>query len=178
MERFCYICGEKEKPSSPLIEGLCQKCFADRFKMLVVPKKISLTVCKGCGMYFWKGAWIKPSDVEDIVRSAVLQEVSVANLVDGERVLVPLCSADVEATVIPRPKAGVAEVEVRGKSHKNQAEPKTEKAEIKVEIFRKLCKTCSLKAAGRYEAVLQLRGVRGDEPIEEAAGIIQGVIAT
>ncbi|MFN4132917.1 MAG: NMD3-related protein [Candidatus Hadarchaeales archaeon] len=180
MEKFCYACGKKEAADSPLIEGLCQKCFAEKHQMLALPKKIVVAICRRCRRYFWKGAWRNPSGDrdEDIVKDVVLQAASFVNLIDGEKVLTPLCSADVEASVVPHLKAGVVEIEVRGKIHKNQTETKIERAKIKAEVLHRLCKTCSLRAAGKHEAILQLRGLQGDEQMEEAAKILLEVIAT
>lgn len=119
-------------------------------------------------MYLQRGSWKKPEKAgdENIVKEVVFQSISVNKVMNGEITSIPPQLAGIEITITPHLNEKIVEIEARGKIHEKQLKLKAEKAKVEIEISRRLCKTCSFKAAGRCEAILQLRGAVRDETMK------------
>ncbi len=166
MRRFCFKCGALEVEKGPLIEGLCQNCFRAEHRLLSVPAELELAVCKKCCAYFVKGRWHESNgQLESTLRTAArelaLSELRVIQLTDaGERLLHPAQVEGLELQVEPRigVKEILLDVHARGKIHELQAEPHDERAAVRIRLKWGTCDVCSLKSAGYYEAIVQVRG--------------------
>lgn len=160
MKRFCYRCGALEADAGPLIQGLCQRCFAEQSRLLQTPKEIKVVICKRCGAYMLGKRWHTPTtSAENAIKEAILDHLRVAHLTEsGTRLLRPREAHEIEIEIEPRIKEGIAGVRARGKVHELQTTPKLEEATIKFNLVRKTCELCNLKLARFHEAILQVRG--------------------
>jgi nonsense-mediated mRNA decay protein 3 len=166
MRRFCYKCGALEVEKGPLIEGLCQDCFVKEHRFLTVPAELELEVCKKCCAYLIRGRWHESTgQLESTLKAAAhalaLSELRITQFTDvGEQSLLPERAKGLELQVEPR--IGVKEIELdvsaRGKVHELQAKPHEERATVRIRLKWVTCNVCSLRSAGYYEAIVQVRG--------------------
>ena len=128
--KFCFICGKK---TEKLINGYCEECYNKKFKLLEVPKELTVIKCSKCGKIKQKNAW-KDIEIEDIIKNNVK--------ILGKKV-----------------KIKINENKVFAKGYlTNSKSIKEESYEIKIKVIKKLCLNCLKKLSGYYEAVIQLRG--------------------
>lgn len=162
MKRFCYRCGAIEEDSTPLVQGLCQRCFAEENRLLRAPAELEVTICGRCGAYMLGKRWNQAAEGDAVVNAAqatALSAIRLAHLTSaGMRLLRPGEAPEVELSIEPKPKECVIEVRARGKVHELQVSPQVDEARIKFELKRITCDVCGLKSAHHYEAILQVRG--------------------
>jgi nonsense-mediated mRNA decay protein 3 len=144
VKRFCYRCGALESEAGSLIDGLCQKCFLETVRV-DLPDRVDLTVCGSCGSFFVGGSWLKVLEGE-AVRMELLRQVKPPGLdlrvrLDGD----------------------LAQVSVTGKLHEKQRTPLLIEKSVRVRRRFITCRPCSLRRGGRYEAVVQVRGIPSAE---------------
>ncbi|MEM2795829.1 MAG: 60S ribosomal export protein NMD3 [Candidatus Hadarchaeales archaeon] len=145
MRRFCYKCGALEKDAGPLVEGLCQRCFRESFR-LELPDKVELTSCKICGSFLIRGEWMKVTKEE-----AVMAELNKKmRLPDGLKFEV-------------KTKDGTEMICVFGSVGEPRKIPIEIEKPVKIEKRFMTCKLCSLRKAGYYEAIVQVRGIPSQE---------------
>lgn len=169
MKRFCYKCGALEAEKGPLIDGLCQECFAAENPLLRAPDEISVKVCGLCGAYMIGSEWLEPGGDQDeaplnAAREATLSGLKVAKLAPtGMEYVSPDEAEGIKVEVEPRlaPPGALVEISARGKVQESQAEPQTARAEVKVKLEQTTCDICSRISSGYYEAILQIRGEGG-----------------
>jgi len=132
IRKFCPKCG---KITEKLYENLCQDCFLEKIS-IKLPDKILVKKCKSCGKFFVnkKVATSIENSVEIIVSELLeLPEVHSARYrIQGNMVHVSLILRTLGLE-------------------------KTEKKSLYLSVKEILCKTCSMKAMGYYQAVLQVR---------------------
>ena len=86
MKRFCYRCGALEAQQGPLIQGLCQHCFAKENRLLQAPAELEVTVCGRCGAYLLGKRWHEAErgdTIANAIRATVLSNLKVARLSDA-----------------------------------------------------------------------------------------------
>jgi len=162
MKRFCYKCGALEAEKGPLIQGLCQKCFAAEYRLLRVPKGVSTSVCKRCGAYTSGNRWQKPSGEDasyEAAQAAVRRDLRLAKSTHAGIQFVRPEESDVELSfeASPAAKDVIVDVRARGKIHELQKEPSVDSARVLVKLRQTTCDVCGLIRAGYYEAILQVR---------------------
>lgn len=171
---FCYKCGTAAEVDEPLINGLCQKCFFSEYSLLKIPSRVEVRVCRKCGAYLIGNKWREPEETESAIEEAVISTVlSQLRILqfdkDEPKFFTP---SEVEGVKIsPRMlfKSGKeAQVEVRafGKVHPLQKISRSERALVDIKLNFASCNVCSLKSAGHYEAILQVRGVEDSEKMK------------
>jgi len=152
-KKFCPKCG---KETSRLVEGLCNECFKKKFKLIEVPEKIKIIVCKNCGKI--NGIDPKKQSIRDIVRKKIkihgkIEKISIKKSKEiGKRTHI-----DIEAT------GSIGGVQ------------KKECKKTIVFIKEKLCDYCGKVRGGYYEAVVQLRS-ENNENITSAIENIDKII--
>jgi len=162
MRQFCYKCGALEAQKGQLIQGLCQRCFAEENRLIRAPAELEVTICRRCVAYMLSKRWYQAGEgdaVANAVRATALSAIRVVHLSPaGMKLLHPQEAPEAELSIEPKIKEGVIEVRAKGKIHELQAEPQVEEARIKFEVKQITCDVCSLKSAHHYEAILQVRG--------------------
>lgn len=186
MGRFCYKCGSPELEGTPLIEGLCQRCFAGEHKLLSIPQELELRVCDSCGACMVGGKWVEPtvgqeSSLREAAVRRALSELRVAEFTPvGLRYIPQAQAAGLELEV--EPKLGKEEVAVkigaRGRIHELQLQPQEESVLVGVKLAWGKCDVCSLRSVGHYDAILQVRG-EGLTPrrLDELRGVLEACAA-
>lgn len=166
MRKFCYKCGALEEDKGPLIDGLCQTCFAEEHPLIRAPEKVDLEVCGRCGAYLLDGGWREPKEEStsttlQAAREAVLSKITVAKRGPTGVKYVGFSEAEnLEVEFEPElvPPDVVVEVRVRGKIVEDQLEEQEGRAEVVVNVGVTTCDVCSRAMSGYYEAILQIRG--------------------
>jgi len=176
--RFCYRCGAGEE-FGPLIDGLCQRCYAQVNPLMRAPGKVSVTICKGCGSYRVGKSWRASAGIDHIGNAmvdAALSALRFAVSYPGGVREVPLEQAPgVRVEAQPLPERRVVRVVVRGRVHELQREV-TEEATIVVKVETGICEACRLRKSGRYEAIVQVRGDLSPRRIQEVRKVVDETV--
>jgi len=138
--KFCFICGKR---TDNLIEGYCEECYKNKFKLIEVPEA-SFTVCPRCNFIKYRNNW-KDIEIEELIK----QEIK------------PLG----EIVEIKIQKNDKIHISVKG-FLKNSKKIKKEIYDIPLKLNKILCTQCIKKSSGYYEAILQLRGNVTDDIID------------
>lgn len=177
MKRFCYRCGALEPDAGPLVNGLCQRCFAEGSNLLRTPPNLKVVVCKRCGAYMRGKSWHPQppgGHIEDVIREEALDQLRVNRFTKlGKQRLRPQEAREVEIAIEPDLKKELVRVRARGKVHELQAQPKLEETNIRLNLNYKTCKTCSLKRARYHEAILQVRGELSRDELFKIRGALE-----
>ncbi len=147
--RFCVRCGKEEGPDTPIIDGLCPKCFMKERGILKLPTKIRVTTCPMCGALYIHGNWIHVGEnVEDAIEYFINETlVKRHNIYPGLE--------DVKAKVV-RMDSGVIHLRIMARY---KGVRMTQDAVTHVELHKKPCPLCLRNRSGSYEAMLQIRTV-------------------
>jgi nonsense-mediated mRNA decay protein 3 len=148
---FCHICG---RITSELYENKCRTCFTKEKSFLKIPK-ISLRTCRECLRYFRKGRWEQADGTfEEVLKRACYTAVLESLQVEMDR---PSIDIQVEEPVKASNKVYRVKCSVRA-SGEASGIPCEDEANTEVKVTLELCKDCSKRAGGYFEAILQLRG--------------------
>lgn len=145
--KFCVRCGVEEGPGTPIIDGLCPKCFVKERPLLKLPSKLSVTVCSSCGAVYVGGQWDNPgSSLEEAVeyymnRTLVKRTTVYPGLEDVRVEVESISSGKVYYRVTG--KYGGVTLAQNGVAY--------------LKVVRKLCPVCSTVKYGKYEATIQIR---------------------
>lgn len=148
---FCHICG---RITSELYENKCRRCFIKEKSFLRLPK-ISIRACKVCNRYFKKGRWERADGtLEKVLKEASYNAVKESLKVEMES---PRLDIQVEEPVKASNKVYQVKCTVRA-SGEVSGIPCEDEVSTKVKVTLELCRDCSRRSGGYYEAILQLRG--------------------
>jgi NMD protein affecting ribosome stability and mRNA decay len=158
MRRFCYKCGALEAEAGQLLGGLCPACFVREVRLIEVPSKIELCICRACGAVKSRGRWNRE---ENAAEREVLRIVSLRPRLRGAPI-----------SIAPQPslmtrvdlEKGEGEIEAVGEC---SGIPLKEKRRVKLDLKFRTCDVCTLKSCGYHEAVVQVRSVAEPESLEE-----------
>ena len=136
----CHSCGNNFKE---LREGLCDGCYSREFRLLEVPKKIMVIVCKNCGNII-ENRKRSDKNLEDVIKDGIKHKAE-----------------DVKFSIDIKNKHLYATGFI-------YSEKREEKYHLYLEEKKVLCERCTKMKSGYYESTIQLRG---DIP-REAMGFI------
>lgn len=132
-KKFCPKCGrEVEK----LYDGLCRDCFLEKTSRLEIPFKIVVKQCRSCGKFYFNHS--SAATVEGAVDGILLKilekpEIESANYrIEGDKIHVTL--------------------DLKYKDLK-----KSEERMVLLTLKKITCESCSKKAVGYYQSIIQLR---------------------
>ncbi len=147
--RFCVRCGREEGPDTPIIDGLCPKCFMKERGILELPTKIRVTICPICGALYIHGDWVRVGEsVEDAIEYFINETiVKRHNIYPGLE--------DVKVKVV-RMDSGMIHLRIMAR-YKDVS--LSQDAVTHVELHKKPCPPCLRSRSGSYEAMLQIRTV-------------------
>ena len=153
MARFCARCGTTYDGTIPFIENLCIKCWINMHNILEYPNIIVLEYCRNCGVVRVGTTWTRLSnDLRESLKILLLRNVKVRYreyfddvevccdeipLIDGEFIVAITAKAKIGGYVIEQPSS------------------------VRVRVHGVICSLCSRKALGTYNAIVQVRSVRG-----------------
>lgn len=141
---FCPECGATD---IEMINGICKNCFLKKYQLIKIPENITVTVCSHCNAKLEEGKW-KDSYIpeEEIIYRALEKNIEIDKLAENEEIELEIdqmrgtiaeCYIEAVATVF--------------------GEEVFESHNCDVKINKSVCPDCSKRAAGYYEAVIQLR---------------------
>jgi nonsense-mediated mRNA decay protein 3 len=139
MIRYCPICN-KSSDETPFVGELCLDCTVKEYeKKMKIPETVKINVCRSCG----KVGTSMDSPYENYSKSAVARTIESAIKIKECKVRLVTFEGD------------TASVELKCDI---DGELATFDRKFIVKVGRQMCKPCSLKAGGYYEALFQLRG--------------------
>ncbi|MFH1229426.1 MAG: NMD3-related protein [Candidatus Aenigmatarchaeota archaeon] len=128
--KFCFVCGKKNEK---LIEGYCEDCYNDKFKLVKIPKDLKIFQCSKCNNIKQNTGWTDIK-VEDFIKSKLKINGKDVNItIKGNKIFV----------------SGILE---------HSKKIKEEVHEVSFKPTKIICSECSNRLGGYYETVLQLRG--------------------
>ncbi len=162
MGRFCAKCGRAFTEEVVFVGNLCIQCYLEENRILNVPSKVEISLCKSCFSYKVKGKWIKPltyDSPENIVKEALekivedkikiieeyrgLKEIQIAYNME---VPSEIHSTQFPITIIGKVKAGKEVYEQR--------------YPVLVKVSYTLCPNCLMRVSKTYKAIVQVRSAR------------------
>lgn len=148
---FCHICGRR---TSELFENKCRSCYVKEKSFLSVPE-ISLRVCRECLRYYRRGRWESAEgEPFEILKRAAKNAVRESLRAEIEN---PEIEIRAEEPAQASNKVYKVKCTVKATGEVSGI-PVEEEIETDVKITLELCRDCSRKSGGYFEAILQLRG--------------------
>lgn len=157
MKRFCVKCGVEESPSTPIINGLCPKCYIEVRGLVERLDRVEISFCRSCGAINVYGKWISvnsAAELSDLVESYLLDLLKPSQ---------DFLLEDIRVDFEPYEES-VAIITLIGKLGGVRVE---HKMSVKMVWIPTLCPNCRRIAGGGHRAVVQIRYVNEDEEIEE-----------
>lgn len=146
-DTFCVECGAEDVP---LTDGVCRDCrLGDRPLVVVDREAVQVTVCQRCGAEKRGDSWRTRSDATESYDRAALSAVRV-----HEEVEEPSFTLAFEQTA---PQVLQYELTMQGMLWDD---PVQDVVMVRVEIQKGICRNCSRKEGGYFEAILQIRPPR------------------
>lgn len=161
-DAFCVECGAEDVP---LTDGVCRDCrLGDRPLLVVDEEVVQVTVCKRCGAEKRGDSWRSRADGAEAADRAAMGAVRVHEAVDEPSFTLAVDQA--------APKVLDYELTMQGMLW---GDPIQDVVEVRVEILPGICRNCSRKEGGYFEAIVQIRPPRDrtdhdhvDDAVEQA----------
>lgn len=163
MRRFCAKCGVEESDGTPIINGLCLRCFIETHTLSKGLGGIRIRYCDRCGAVFYNNKWVAQEayPFKDVVGEAIA-----AHLRSGERVKVVDIDID-----LPPYEDTVARVralfQLDGRYRLWYEVP------IAIQWIKTSCPSCLKRAGGGYDSIIQIRYMNWAEDI---AGFMEEIM--
>jgi nonsense-mediated mRNA decay protein 3 len=157
LKRFCVNCGVEESSATPIIRGLCPKCYIAIKGLVTKPRSIEIWYCRVCGGVKVHGKWLYVQNAEEL--KDVVEDFFIGLLKPSEDFILE----DIEAVFTPY-EDSLATINLFGKLGEARI---SHTVTVTVSWKSSLCPLCKRIASGSYNAVVQLRYVNADSEIEE-----------
>ena len=152
--RFCVKCG-RELPRDQLIQGYCVDCFIKHVGLFERKPTLEITICPKCYSWLFRGKWLAPTSIDEIVKSVGLNELS--KIIRRGLQLVDL---DVIST-----SQDTDEFRVKLRLHvKTETTTFTTLLEVPGRVVHRVCPNCIFKGSGKYTHLVQIRFTRRSPP--------------
>jgi len=152
----CLKCGDK----SALVSNLCHTCIRKFENVSDIPEILRMVCCKSCFSLQIPGTWLEFSNLNSSVTHFVTSSIKWKDNISLPKSQVALNQLD--------PNKFSAKIACNGKFSDIELNSESERI---VEVKYQVCQTCSRKAGGYYEAILQLRTKR-KELLEETVNLV------
>jgi len=163
LKRFCVKCGVEESPSTPIVNGLCPKCYVEVRGVVEKVDKIEIEFCRSCGAVNVHGKWI------DVNSSENLSEIVEEYVIDSIKPLQDFLLEDVKVDFKPF-EDSIATIKLFGKLRETKIE---HAIQVRMSWKSTLCPNCRRIAGGGHKAVVQIRYVNDDEEIEKFVKLVE-----
>jgi len=153
----CPECGEPTRTGDSE-DKLCDDCYVEALDVLDVPKEVVVQVCSRCGSYVRGEDWISHDEAvpdEDVAVRAVKEATQVHIKAREPSLVLGIEGKDPNKLSVRVEALAVA----RGRHVEDEAV-------VTVTLDRTSCPTCSKRAGGYYESVVQIRA-KGRDPTED-----------
>ena len=148
----CVRCGRE---ADVLVDGrVCVNCYLELYGFGSAPQSLRIVMCPRCGSYLYQGRWMPSAgDISEAARLMLMARFKPTEHVD-------YYSVD-RVEIVSDPYKGTFLVaHVRGKFKGIEGEYGKEYV-ISISVEKKLCPLCFQRAAGTFNAIVQLRGYNG-----------------
>ncbi|HIP85821.1 MAG TPA: hypothetical protein EYH17_04165 [Pyrodictium sp.] len=148
----CVRCGREV---DTLVDGrVCVNCYLELYGFGSVPQSLRIVVCPRCSSYLYQGRWMPSAgDISEAARLMLMARFKPTEHVD-------YYSVDSVEIVSDPYKGTFLLAHVRGKFKGIEGEYERDYL-IPVFVEKKLCPLCFQRAAGTFNAIIQLRGYDG-----------------
>lgn len=153
--RFCVRCGATDKP---LVGALCVDCFLELYGLVKRNQRVEIVICPRCYAIKLHGKWVRPTTYEEFIE---LVKHDVLRFLTPSRSEVALDSIRIASVDLYSPKLTIL---LRAKLGEQIIE---RNIELDVVWRKVLCPMCFKRAAGSYQAVVQVRYIHNEPDIEE-----------
>ncbi len=143
---LCVECGRREAK----YDGLCEECFLKKVKFTTLPQHLTLTVCPHCHAVKFGGVW-KDISIEDAIRKTVEKSLKITHELD---------SYELNIEYERGKKDFYCEVNIHIKYRDLEV---VETHPLRFGINYQSCPRCDRYFGNYFEAILQVRNLRGDE---------------
>jgi nonsense-mediated mRNA decay protein 3 len=157
LKRFCINCGIEESETTPIIKGLCPKCYAMLRGLASAPQSMDIEFCRACGAIKVHGKWVYVHNLDEA--REVVEDLVIDLLKPSEDVVLE----DVKA-FFKLYESSTATVDVIGKLGGVRV---SQTITMQLNWRPTLCPLCRKIAGGSYSAVVQVRYVNKDRDIDE-----------
>ncbi len=155
MPRYCIKCGREESPENPLVGNMCLECFLKYKGIVRKQPALELTICNKCGSWRYKGKWLPPQPLEEMIRRILLDTAD--NYLHPEVELIEVDEVTGFHRVNREYSEAIAHVTtVIGGEHVVKGS-----IIVRFKVNKTLCPRCFMKAGKSYSAVVQVRSSRG-----------------
>lgn len=156
--RFCAVCG---KTTSELISGICINCYLSLYPLVKLKKTPSLTLCKNCLAYLYKGKWhhLREKELVSGIKETIIR--SIKELIKPNRdailkAVIPQISEEQVIKVINGRPIDVV-VKVRGRPSTTINKIYEQILTVRLKANWNLCSSCKRVKSKVERAILQVR---------------------
>lgn len=166
MTRFCANCGIEESGDTPIIDGLCIKCYVELKDVIKIPDTIEISTCSRCGALLVRGKWFYPSSVEEA--QEIVKKIIIDAIKPGEDIVITNVIAEL---ISPSYKKAHVYVNLLVKNmYKHLL-----RIDVNIKWVKGLCQLCFRRAGRSFDAVVQLRFIHIDESAKRFRGEIENI---
>lgn len=145
-QKVCPSCGASES-EKPFVGNFCIQCYLKLYTPVVVPEEFKVKLCPRC-QALRLGRWVRDWSYEDVLKYL------------SSKVKIKLENSDVSGSI----RENKLFLKISGFEQGQFVELEFQ---IPIVFVKEVCPSCSRKAGGYYEAVLQLRGKGVEEVLEK-----------
>jgi len=157
LKKFCVNCGVEESESTPIIKGLCPRCYIEIKGLVTRPRSVEIGYCRICGGVRVHGKWIYVQSLEEL--KDVIEDFFIELLKPSEEFTLE----DIDVTFTPYEDSPAA-INILGKLEEVKI---SHTVMVMVSWRASLCPLCKKIVGGSHSAVIQLRYVNADREIED-----------
>ncbi|MFO8051848.1 MAG: 60S ribosomal export protein NMD3 [Thermoplasmatota archaeon] len=158
---LCLRCGNREQ----FANHLCEECILETVRPVTIPPVVQGDICRTCGRIRKGRSWSEPFDTPEEAAVRLAEDsVEVSREISTHRVELSVDHGDYLSFQL----SGRASSVYHGVIIE-------QKLSCEVRLHPQTCPWCSKMQGNYYEAIIQLRGLKGlsDEQVEELIGLVQ-----
>ena len=166
---FCIRCGREVSSRNELIKGYCIDCYKQVVKVFKKQPDIQVTICPKCRSWVFKGEWMPPLPLVDIVENTLRHEL---NKYLGDE----LELRDVYVKDMNEVGSNTLESHVDlSLNIQDHTIPYT--TSLLVKVKHRVCDKCLAKSTGKYSYLIQVRFTSRNIP-EKLQRDVESIVAS
>jgi len=162
-------CGREFKQEQ-LIQGYCVECFKEYIGVFEYKPALKIVICPKCLSWLFRGEWLTPGDLEEIVKTTSLSELN-------KCIRSSLQLNDLSVLGINQERD---KIRVKLKlSLKTETVTFTTVEEVTGNVKYRVCPRCIAKSSGKYTHLIQIRFTRKNPPsyvLEDLEKLLQKLL--
>ncbi len=145
---FCIKCG---RTGTPLIEGMCPKCWLEENRLASIPNTLEVDYCRLCGSIRLHGKWIDTYSMGEAILKVI--DAYMKNIKPSKQIIEFVRVESVEFITQPSWRT-IVKVTI---SAKVQGLTLVNDYDVEVRLRPSICPRCIMRRSGDYEALIQIR---------------------